>query len=163
MKDGIAQQVDTPKNLYDNPKNLFVAGFMGSPQMNFIDAEVTQSGADVVLLFGQSSIVVPESKARMLIEGGYINKTVIMGVRPEDFHDEEVFIDARPEASIEVTIRLYEMLGAEVFLYFDVDKYSCTARVNPRTTARPGDTIRMAIDTSKIHIFDKETQLVIAN
>ena len=163
MKDGIAQQVDTPKNLYDNPCNLFVAGFMGSPQMNFIDAQVTQSGSDVLLVFGSHSIKVPDVKAKALIEGDYIDKTVVMGVRPEDFHDEEVFIDTRQDSVIEATIRLYEMLGAEVFLYFDIEQFNCTARVNPRTTARPGDTIKIAIDTSKLHIFDKDTQLVIAN
>ena len=163
MKDGIAQQVDTPKNLYDNPANLFVAGFMGSPQMNFIDAQVTQSGSDVLLVFGAHSIKVPDAKAKALIEGDYIDKTVVMGVRPEDFHDEEVFIDARPDSVFDATIRLYEMLGAEVFLYFDIEQFNCTARVNPRTTARPGDTIKMAIDTTKLHIFDKDTQQVITN
>ena len=163
MKDGIAQQVDTPKNLYDNPVNLFVAGFMGSPQMNFIDAQVTQSGSDILLLFGSNSVRVPDSKARALIDGNYIDRTVVMGIRPEDIHDEQVFVDSRPDSVIDVTIRLYEMLGAEVFLYFDIDQFNCTARVNPRTTARPGDTIRMALDTAKLHIFDKDTQQVITN
>ena len=163
MKDGIVQQVDTPKALYDNPQNLFVAGFMGSPQMNFIDAQVSQSGADVLLVFGSHSIKVPEVKAKALIDGNYINKTVVVGIRPEDFHDQEIVINSMQDSVIEATIRLYEMLGAEVFLYFDIDQFSCTARVNPRTTARPGDTIKMAIDTSKLHIFDKDTQLVIVN
>jgi multiple sugar transport system ATP-binding protein len=163
MKDGIVQQVDTPKTLYDSPQNLFVAGFMGSPQMNFVDAQVTQSGEDVLLVFGSNSIKVPSEKAQSVIEGGYIGKTVVMGVRPEDFHDEESFIENSRESAIEVTIRLYEMLGAEVFLYFDIEQFSCTARVNPRTAARPGDTITMAIDTNKLHIFDKETQQVITN
>ncbi len=163
MKDGIVQQVDSPKALYDCPQNLFVAGFMGSPQMNFIDAQVTQAGSDVLLVFGAHSIKVPEGKAKFLIEGDYIDKTVVMGVRPEDFHDQQIFIESSQESAIEVTIRLYEMLGAEVFLYFDIEQFSCTARVNPRTTARPGDTIKMAIDGSKLHIFDKETQQVITN
>ena len=163
MKDGIVQQVDTPKALYDNPQNLFVAGFMGSPQMNFIDAQVSQSGSDVLLVFGSSSIKVPEVKAKALIDGNYINKTVVVGIRPEDFHDQEIVINSMQYSVIEATIRLYEMLGAEVFLYFDIDQFSCTARVNPRTTARPGDTIKMAIDTSKLHLFDKDTQLVIIN
>ncbi len=163
LKDGIIQQCDTPKALYDNPQNLFVAGFMGSPQMNFIDAQVSQSGSDVLLIFGSHSIKVPAIKAKALIDGNYINKTVVVGVRPEDFHDEEMLINSMSDSVIEATIRLYEMLGAEVFLYFDIDQFSCTARVNPRTTARPGDTIKMAIDTAKLHIFDKDTQLVIVN
>ncbi|MBE5926043.1 MAG: sn-glycerol-3-phosphate ABC transporter ATP-binding protein UgpC [Lachnospiraceae bacterium] len=163
MKDGIVQQVDSPKELYDNPNNLFVAGFMGSPQMNFLDAQVTQSGSDILLVFGANSIKVPEAKAKALVEGGYVDKTVVMGLRPEDFHDEQAVLAVMPDSTIDVTIRLYEMLGAEVFLYFDVDQYSCTARVNPRTNARPGDTIKMAMDVSKLHIFDKETQQVITN
>ncbi len=163
MKDGIVQQVDSPKELYDNPNNLFVAGFMGSPQMNFLDAQVTQSGSDILLVFGANSIKVPEGKAKALIDGGYIDKTVVMGLRPEDFHDEQSVLAVMPDSTIDVTIRLYEMLGAEVFLYFDIDQYSCTARVNPRTNARPGDTIKMAMDASKLHIFDKETQQVITN
>ena len=163
MKDGIVQQVDTPKNLYDNPCNLFVAGFMGSPQMNFIDAQVSQSGSDVLLVFGSNSIKVPDVKAKALIEGGYIDKTVVVGIRPEDFHDQEIVINSMSDSVIEATIRLYEMLGAEVFLYFDIDQFNCTARVNPRTTARPGDTIKMAIDTAKLHLFDKDTHLVITN
>ncbi len=163
LKDGIIQQCDTPKALYDSPQNLFVAGFMGSPQMNFIDAQVSQSGSDVLLIFGSHSIKVPAIKAKALIDGNYINKTVVVGVRPEDFHDEEMLINSMSDSVIEATIRLYEMLGAEVFLYFDIDQFSCTARVNPRTTARPGDTIKMAIDTAKLHIFDKDTQLVIVN
>ena len=163
MKDGIVQQVDTPRNLYDNPCNLFVAGFIGSPQMNFIDVQCTQSGDDVLLVFGSNSIKVPEAKAALLIEGGYIGRTIVMGIRPEDFHDEEVFINANKDCVFEATIRIYEMLGAEVFLYFDIEQFNCTARVNPRTTARPGDTISMAIDTSKLHLFDKDTQQVITN
>ncbi|MBQ3932766.1 MAG: sn-glycerol-3-phosphate ABC transporter ATP-binding protein UgpC [Lachnospiraceae bacterium] len=163
LKDGEVQQIDTPEELYNNPCNLFVAGFMGSPQMNFIDAQVLQQGNDVLLSFAAHTIKVPAGKAETLIAGNYIDKTVIVGVRPEDFHDEEVFINANPDNVIEATIRLYEMLGAEVFLYFDVDQWSCTARVNPRTSARPGDTIKIAIDPSKMHIFDKDTHLVITN
>ena len=163
MKDGIVQQVDTPRNLYDNPCNLFVAGFIGSPQMNFIDVQCTMSGNDVLLVFGSNSIKVPEAKAAALVEGEYIGRTIVMGIRPEDFHDEEVFINANKESVFEATIRIYEMLGAEVFLYFDIEQFNCTARVNPRTTAIPGDTISMAIDTSKLHLFDKDTQQVIIN
>jgi len=163
MKDGVAQQIDTPEELYNNPCNLFVAGFMGSPQMNFIDAQVIQSGTDVLISFSSHTVKVPEAKAKALIEGNYIDKTVIVGIRPEDFHDEQVFINSNPDSVIEATIRLYEMLGAEVFLYFDIDQFSCTARVNPRTNARPGDTIKMAIDTTKMHIFDKTTHNVIVN
>ena len=115
MKDGVIQQVDSPETLYNQPTNMFVAGFIGSPQMNFIDAQVVKVGSDVVLTFGNNAI------------------------------------------------KVYEMLGAEVFLYFSLDQYEITARVNPRTTARPGDTIKVAFDASTIHLFDKETEQVITN
>ena len=88
---------------------------------------------------------------------------VVLGIRPEDVKDEELFLNSSPESVIEATVRVYELLGAEVFLYFDVDGFNITARVNPRTTARPGDTIKIAMDLSKIHIFDKETEKVIVH
>ena len=161
LKDGIIQQVDTPQNLYDKPCNVFVAGFMGSSQINLINAKVVQSGEDVVLMFGGNTIKLPEGKAQKLIEAGYVDTTVIMGIRPEDLNDSEVIINANPDCVIEATIRVYELLGAEVFLYFDIDEVNCTARVNPRTTARPGDTIKLGIDMTKLHIFDKDTEQVI--
>jgi len=163
MKDGVIQQVDTPQNLYDRPQNLFVAGFMGSPQMNFIEAKAVQSGNDVVLAFGSHSIKLPEEKAKKVIDGGYIDKSVILGIRPEDVKDDQAFINSSPESVLEATVRVYELLGAEVFLYFSVDQFEVTARVNPRTTARPGDTIKIAMDLTKVHVFDKETEKIITN
>ena len=161
LKDGIIQQVDTPQALYDKPCNVFVAGFIGSPQMNLVDAKVVQTGNDVVLIFGGNSVKLPEGKAKILIDNGYVDKTVIMGIRPEDLNDSEVVVNANPDCVIEATIKVYELLGAEVYLYFDVDDTNCTARVNPRTTARPGDTIKLGIDMTKLHVFDKETEQVI--
>lgn len=163
MKDGIVQQVDAPIELYTKPKNLFVAGFIGSPQMNFVECKVTKSGSDVKLTFGKNSIKLPDGKAKILIEKGYDGKTVILGIRPEDIKDEEIFINSSPESVINATIKVYEMLGAEVFLYFTVEQFEMTVRVNPRTTARPGDTIKLALDLSKIHVFDKETEQVVCN
>ena len=163
MKDGVIQQCDSPINLYNYPTNLFVAGFMGSPAMNFIDAEVLDDNGTIKLKFGNDTIKVPEKKAKALSDGGYIGKTVVMGIRPEDIHDDEVMISSQPEAVIETKIKLYELLGAEVFLYFDIAGTDCTARVNPRTTARIGDTVKFAFDLNKLHVFDKETEKVIAN
>ena len=114
-------------------------------------------------LFGERFIKVPDAKGKKLVEGGYVGKEVILGIRPEDVHDEEVYINNSPDSIIDVTIRVYEMLGAEVFLYFDIEEVSCTARVNPRTTARPGDTVKLALDLTKLHVFDKETEQVITN
>ena len=104
-----------------------------------------------------------QQKRKKLIEGGYDGKTVVLGIRPEDVHDEQMFIEASPNTVIEATIRVYEMLGAEVYLYFDYEGTSMTARVNPRTTARTGDTVKFALDAEKIHVFDKETEKTITN
>lgn len=163
MKDGVIMQVDSPQNLYDKPGNKFVAGFIGAPQMNLIEATVAKSGSDVTLTFGGNTIALPESKAKKLEGAGYVGKTVILGIRPEDLHDEEAFLASSPTSIIDATIRVYELLGAEVYLYFDVDESNFTARVNPRTTARPGDTIKLALDLSKVHVFDKDTELVVLN
>lgn len=163
MKDGVIQQVDTPQNLYDKPNNKFVAGFIGAPQMNLIDAAVKKSGSNITLAFGENVITLPEAKAKKLEEGGYIGKEVTLGIRPEDLHDEEEVVKASAGCTIKAPIRVYEMLGAEVYLYFDILETSCTARVNPRTTARPGDVVTFALDMSKVHLFDKETEQVITN
>ena len=163
MKDGIIQQVDSPQNLYNMPNNLFVATFIGSPQMNMIEAKVVKSGADIILTFGSNSIKLSDAKAKKLIDGGYVDKNVIFGIRPEDVKDEEMFISNSPDSVVEASVKVYELLGAEVYLYFTVDQFDVTARVNPRTTARPGDTIKIAIDLTKVHIFDKETEQVISH
>ena len=162
MKDGVIQQVDTPQNLYEKPQNLFVAGFMGSPQMNFMDAVVRVNGTAVTLEVAGQSIPLPPAKAKKLIDGGYNGKTVTMGIRPEDVYDSEMFIETA-KCVFSSTIKVYELLGAEVFLYFDLGEFPITARVDPRSNARPGDTVRFAFDVEKIHVFDKETEQVITN
>jgi len=163
MKDGVIQQVDTPQNLYDRPQNLFVAGFMGSPQMNFLDAIVEVSGETAYLNVAGHSIPLPPQKSKKLIEGGYDGKSVTFGIRPEDVYDSEMYVETSPMSVFESTIKVYELLGAEVFLYFDLEMFPMTARVDSRTQARPGDTIKFALDVEKIHVFDKETEMVITN
>jgi len=163
MKDGVVQQVDTPQNLYEKPNNLFVAGFMGSPQMNFLDAVVEVEGEKVVLNASGHKFQLPADKAKKLIEGGYNGKTVTFGIRPEDVYDAQMVSEVNENATFDSTIRVYELLGAEVYLYFDLEEFPMTARVDPRTTARPGDACKFAIDVTKIHVFDKETEQVITN
>ena len=162
MKDGVIQQVDSPQNLYDYPDNLFVAGFIGSPQMNFIDATVVKEGGELFLEYGDHHrvILTPERATKL---ADYVGREVTFGIRPEDVHDEQMFIETSPNTVIEAKIRVYEMLGAEVFLYFDYEGSSMTARVDPRTTARTGDHVKFALDAEKIHVFDKETQVTITN
>ncbi|NLZ80884.1 MAG: ABC transporter ATP-binding protein, partial [Clostridiales bacterium] len=163
MKDGFAQQVDSPQNLYNKPQNLFVAGFIGSPQMNLIDSTVVKEGNDVKLKFAEYSIKLTEAQGKKLIDGGYVDKTVILGIRPEDVHDQEIYIESSPDSVFDATVKVYELLGAEVYLYFDIAGASCTARVNPRTTARPGDIIKFSMDLTKLHVFDKDTQQIVFN
>ena len=163
MKDGVVQQVDTPQHLYEQPGNLFVAGFMGSPQMNFLDAQIAEKGGDLIAKVGEYDIVIPAAKAKVLKDGGYVGKTVVLGIRPEDIHDSQMFIEASPSAPMSSVVKVYELLGAEVFLYFDVDGTQVTARVDPRTTAKTGDPIKFAFDMEKSHFFDKETELTICN
>ena len=163
MKDGVVQQVDTPQHLYEQPGNLFVAGFMGSPQMNFLDAQIAEKGGDLVAKVGEYDVVIPAAKAKVLKDGGYVGKTVVLGIRPEDIHDSQMFIEASPSAPMTSTVKVYELLGAEVFLYFDVEGTQLTARVNPRTTLRTGDHAVFALDMEKIHLFDKDTELTITN
>ena len=162
MKDGVVQQVDTPQNLYDKPCNLFVAGFMGSPQMNFMDAVVEIKGETAYLKIADQSIELPPAKSKKLIDGGYNGKTVTFGIRPEDVDDSEMFVNTA-KAVFESTVNVYELLGAEVYLYFDLEGFPITARVDSRTTARPGDKVKFGFDVEKIHVFDKETELVITN
>ena len=163
MKDGVVQQVDTPQNLYQKPGNLFVAGFMGSPQMNFLDAQIKEKGSDIVAVIGSDELVIPAAKAKALKDGGYVGKTVVMGIRPEDIHDSQMFIEASPSVPMTSTVKVYELLGAEVFLYFDVNGTQITARVDPGTKAKTGDPVKFDFNMEKTHFFDKDTELVITN
>ena len=163
LKDGVIMQVDSPQKLYNEPNNLFVAGFIGSPQMNFIDAVCKVEGERVTLNFEKTSVVLPPAKAKKLIDGGYNGKTVVMGIRPEDIGDSQIEIEAHKDAVFETDVTGYELLGSEVLLYFNVAGTAMTAKVDSRTTARMGDDITLAIDPEKIHCFDKETELTITN
>ena len=164
LKDGIIQQVDTPQNLYNTPNNIFVAGFIGSPQMNLIDATVAQDGSQVALKMSDDVIIkLPAEKSKKLIDGGYVGKTVVVGIRPEDVKDDPEFIAAHADSKFVSTIRVYELLGAEVNLHYEIGDVTCTAKVNPRTTARPGDEVTFAMDVTRLHVFDKETENVITH
>ena len=163
LKDGVIMQVDSPQKLYNEPNNLFVAGFIGSPQMNFVDAQCKVEGEKVTLTFDKTTVVLPPAKAKKLIDGGYNGKTVVMGIRPEDIGDSQIEIEAHKDAVFETDVTGYELLGSEVLLYFNVAGTAMTAKVDSRTTARMGDHITLAIDPEKIHCFDKETELTITN
>lgn len=158
MKDGFVQQVDTPQNLYDNPVNLFVAGFIGSPQMNFIEAALVREGDDVFAQFGDNKIKVPEGKVKQLKDPSYVGKEVIMGIRPEDMHDDERFLQSATDSTVKAYVDVVELMGSETYLYLNISGSNVVARVDPRSTARTGDTIRIAIDPNRLHFFDKDTE-----
>ena len=163
MKDGEIQQVDTPQNLYDMPINLFVAGFIGTPQMNFVDCELEEDHGEMFLNFGNSSVKLPPEKANNPILKDYVGKEVVMGVRPECIHDDQKTIDAMPGSVIECDVEVTELMGAEIYLYLKVGETNLIARVSPRSTSRAGDEIKVAFDTSRIHIFDKDTERCIVH
>ncbi len=173
MKDGVIQQVDSPQRLYDLPCNMFVAGFIGSPQMNFIESKVVKKDDTFYVEFGSEDtktrrgvkyhIPLPAAKVEGRNLDEYVGKEVIMGIRPEDVHDEPrllaEFADCKVQAKVEVT----EMMGAETFLYFNVEGFDFTARVEPTSTAHPGDEVEIALENTKIHLFDKDTERTICN
>ncbi|MCH3973433.1 MAG: sn-glycerol-3-phosphate ABC transporter ATP-binding protein UgpC [Oscillospiraceae bacterium] len=163
MKDGIIQQVDTPQNLYDFPINEFVAGFMGSPQMNFIDAKVNKAAKGYSIDFGQYSLVLPAGKAKAEVMDPYVGKDVVLGIRPEHVHDEPKFLQDHPEFIADAEVEVTELMGAETYLYLTCDGNNLTARVEPTSTAKSGDKIKIAFDMSKCHLFDKDTEATILN
>ena len=163
LKDGVIMQVDSPKKLYDEPDNLFVAGFIGSPQMNFMDATVKINGDDVVLNIFGNDYMMPANKAKALKEGGYDGKTVVFGVRPDDMDDFPEFIEKHKDYQITAECTGYELLGSEVLLYYTTNGLTMTAKVDASTPARFGDTVHIAFDIDKAHIFDKETEQVICH
>ena len=163
MKDGLIQQVDTPQTLYERPNNMFVAGFIGSPQMNFQNVIVEKRSDEIHLIFGKDDVKLPDGKAKKFEGMDYIGKELIMGIRPENIHDEQIYLESMSDSIVEAKIEVTEMLGAETFLYMVICEAPFTARVNPRTKAKPGEIIKVAIDANKIHLFDKETELTIIN
>ncbi len=163
MKDGLIQQVDTPQTLYDAPCNLFVAGFIGTPQMNFINAELEKKGDDVYVNFEGNSIKLPAEKANNEALQEYIGKEVIIGLRPEALHDEPMHLATFTESTIDAHVDVTELMGSEIFLYLTVGETALIARVNPRSTSRAGDDIKIALDISRMHIFDKDTERCICH
>ncbi len=163
MKDGFVQQIDSPMGLYNEPANMFVAGFIGSPQMNFTDCKVTEENGVVSLAFDGNTINLPDGIASKVKATDCIGKDVILGIRPEDIHDEEAFLTSSPESVIEAFVEVTEQMGSETFLYTKIGETSYTARVNPRTTAVAQTSIKVAFDLNKIHLFDKETEITILN
>ncbi len=162
MKDGLIQQVDTPQNLYDKPVNIFVAGFIGTPQMNFINGVLTKKDDDVYFTFEENrTIKVPADKANAPELQEYIGQEVVVGIRPEDIDDEAT--EAPEDSTVDAFVDVTELMGAEIYLYLTIGETNLTARVSPRSKSKAGDTINITFDTSKMHIFDKDTEKCIVH
>lgn len=161
MKDGFIQQIDTPQNLYDYPDNVFVASFIGSPQMNLLDATVVKSDSGYGVRFGECTIHIPASKLVKADLSKYEGKKVKFGIRPEDLDDDADFIEQHKGSVAEAYVEISELMGAEVYLNLSCQGAKMTARVDSKTKSGTGDTIRIAFDENKIQLFDMETELVI--
>ena len=164
MKDGYIQQIDSPMNLYASPVNKFVAEFIGSPQMNFIKSKLLMLNNKYTVEFGTVDtkttrgrkfyIEIPAYKCDDEILKNYVDKDVILGIRPEDVSDEEADIYDAKTGVIEATVDVTEMMGAETYLYLSCETYPITVRVSSRSQARPQDVVQLAIDPNSLHLFD---------
>lgn len=161
MKDGIVQQVATPKEIYENPVNLFVAGFIGSPQMNSINGTLKEVSGKVQFVFGGETITLTEQQGSTLKKRGYIGKDVVLGIRPENISDKEEFISKNIDYSFTAHVEVIENMGSETYLYLSKDGNNMTAKINGISSSNVGDDIKIALKIEKIHIFDKETELTI--
>lgn len=158
MSVGEIQQIGTPEEVYQNPRNMFVAGFMGSPAMNFFHVTY-QDG--VVSDGKQIKMAVPEGRAKILDDQGYNGKEIVFGVRPEDIHSEQAFLDTWPDAIVHAKVVVSELLGATEQLYLKTDEQEYVANVNARDSHTPGDVLEVGFDINKAHFFDKDTQMTI--
>ena len=159
MKDGLIQQVDTPQNLYDSPCNIFVAGFIGTPQMNFITGTLKKKGEDVYFEFDGNSVKMPAEKANAPELAEYIGKEVVVGLRPEAISDDPGVVAASPDSTVDMEVDVTELMGAEIYLYVTCgEETRLIARVSPRSQSRVGDKVKIAFDMTRLHVFDKDTE-----
>ena len=155
MKAGKIMQIGSPKEVYENPENAFVAGFIGSPPMNFFNAELGEG----FIKIGDRSLNVPEGKMRYLRDQGYVGKSIIVGVRPEDIHDELIFLEASQQTAFEATVSVSELLGAEIMVYSDIAGQNFVARLDSRLDIAAGEKLQLAFDMNKAHFFDATSEV----
>ncbi|GGO05219.1 ABC transporter ATP-binding protein [Saccharibacillus kuerlensis] len=160
MKDGIIQQAAPPEELYNNPTNIFVAGFIGSPTMNFINGQLVDNGTALHFQAQGLDVEVPRGKAQILRDKSLVGKEVIMGLRPEDIHEEPVFLEASPNTIFAASVEVTENLGHEMLLYLSgLGVETTIARVDGRSSVREGSKVKLAIDMNKVHIFDRDSEM----
>ena len=156
MKDGLLQQIDTPQNLYDRPDNVFVAGFIGSPSMNFFEATLTGSDGEMYVDTGVFRVKIPTERQDpyKALKG----KQVVFGLRPENMHDPEYAPPGIHQALVESKVEVTELMGNEVIVYLNAKEKTYLARVDPRSKMRVGNSVEIAFDMDRFHIFDKQTE-----
>jgi multiple sugar transport system ATP-binding protein len=152
MKDGILQQIDTPQNLYDYPSNVFVAGFIGSPAMNFFDAKVEKSDGQLMIDAGTFSVPIPGNKTGMY--DGHAGKPVIFGIRPDDIHDPKFAPPSIEAAPVDIKVDVTELMGNEIFAYLLSGENSFVARIDPRTSLFVGDQGQVVFNMDNMHLFE---------
>ena len=161
MKDGLIQQIGSPKDIYDYPNNKFVGGFIGTPPMNFIEGKITEDGYFVCgnHKVGEHKIKIPDNKFKMLEDQHYIEKDIILGIRPEDIHDENVVANTYPDAKLKLVVEVSELLGAETLIHVTISGQPIVAKVNARVDVHMRDEIELTFDMNKCHFFDPNTDL----
>jgi multiple sugar transport system ATP-binding protein len=155
MKDGVIQQVGTPKEVYEKPENVFVGGFIGSPAMNFFKGKL-ENGKFVI---GDVSVSIPDGKMNYLRDKGYLKKQIILGIRPEDIHDEPILIETYANAKFSASIDVSELTGAETMVYSNFGGQDFVARLDSRSDIKAGDKVELAFDMSKSHFFDIDNEI----
>lgn len=156
MSAGVIQQVGTPQSLYDDPRNVFVAGFIGSPSMNFFEARISAADGELELDGGTFTLQVPKDRAPALEP--LVGREMLFGIRPENIHDKDFVPTGIHAASIEVEVDVTELMGNEVFLHTLAGEEKLLARVDPRTQAKAGDKVNVVVDLERMHVFDPETK-----
>jgi multiple sugar transport system ATP-binding protein len=162
LRDGVLQQIDTPQVLYDTPANVFVAGFIGSPSMNFFNATLVGNVEEMHIQSGGFKLNVPKEKAKVYAERGYAGKEVVMGIRPNDIYDPDFEAADIVGQPVQCTVDVLEMMGNEIFLYLlTKDSKEFVARVDPRSQAKVNDEMQVLFDMKRMQIFDPETEQAI--
>ncbi len=159
MRDGIIHQCDTPMSIYDRPVDKFVAGFIGSPPMNFVSGTMNDKNGQLNFNEGTFEVGIVERMKAALTP--YIGKSVIFGIRPEDIYDKLFVTKAQPGDTINVMVDVVETMGSEVYLYLNTQKHSLVARVGSRSTPEMGKRLDVVFDMNKVHFFDKDTEKTI--
>ena len=157
MKDGYIQQVGEPKEIYDNPANVFVAGFIGTPPMNFVHGKIAENGV-FTAKDRDYDLLVPEYQLSKAKEAGLIGKPIILGIRPEHITDDVELFEKYQGAVLDLKVDVAELLGASTNIYTSVSGYNVCAVVKPRNDLRMGQNVKLAFDMSKCHLFDAETE-----